>query len=176
MAVLIIDGDKLLRDLRLPYYTIAMLRDMKVGDSYELFQVYGPSMLPGTGADPAYAGARIEKVKGGYELSALWMLHIGKATKRGHMWVPAVKLKLLPGRKFELVPDKRKDGEQVALAGLRLFIRICRLAHRLAVMAKASGAKDDARKLLPTMMSKVDNRCGYQVPFLETLAASTEGN
>lgn len=169
---MIIDGDKLLRDLRLPYYTIAMLRDMRVGDSYELFDVYGPSMLPGTDVDPANAGARIEKVKGGYALSALWMLHIGKAKKRGHMWVPAVKLKLLPGRKFELVPDKREDGEQVALAGLRLFIRICRLGHRLAAMAKASGAKDDARKLQPTMGSKVDNRCGYQVDFLATLAAA----
>mgnify|MGYP003597351062 CR=1 FL=1 len=120
---MIIDGDKLLRDLRLPYYTIAMLRDMKHGDSYELFDVYGPAMHPGTDADPANAGARIEKVKGGYVLSALWMLHIGKAQKRGHMWSPGVKLKLLPGRKFELIPEKRANGEQVALAGLRLFAR-----------------------------------------------------
>lgn len=169
---MIIDGDKLLRDLRLPYYTIAMLRDMRVGDSYELFDVYGPSMLSGTDVDPANAGARIEKVKGAYVLSALWMLHVGKAHKRGHMWSPGAKLKLLPGRKFELIPEKRADGEQVALAGLRLFIRICRLGHRLAAMAKASGAKEDARKLRPTMMKEVDNRCGYQVDFLTTLAAA----
>ena len=135
---MVIDGDKLLRDLRLPYYTIAMLRDMKLGDCYELFDVYGPSMFKGGDTDPANAGARIEKVKGGYVLSGLWMLHIGKAQKRGHMWSPGVKLKLLPARKFELIPEKRADGEQVALAGLRLLIRICRLGHRLAAMAKAS--------------------------------------
>lgn len=170
---MILDGDKLLRDLRLPYYTIAMLREMKLGDSYELFDVYGPSMFKGVETDPANASARIEKVKGGYRLSALWMLHIGKAKRRGHMWSPGVTLKLLPGRKFELVPAKGTDGQQVAHGGLRLFIRINRLAHRLATMAKAAGAKDDARTLQPTMMSEVDHRCGYTVAFLDTLAAES---
>lgn len=143
---MILDGDRLLRDLRLPYYTIAMLREMKVGDCYELFDVYGPSMFKNgdTELDPANASASIERIKGGYRLSAGWMLHIGKARRRGHMWAPGVTLKLLPGRKFELVPAKGADGEKVALAGLRLFIRINRLLTDLLPWP---------RRLVPRMMS-----------------------
>lgn len=169
---MVIDGDKLLRDLRLPYYTIAMLRDMKVGECYELFDFYGPALPELGDAGPANAGARIERVKGGFLFSALWMLHIGKAKRRGHMYAPGVKLKLLPGRKLEIVSERFEDGEQVAFAGLRLFVRICRLAHRLASMAKAAGAKEDVRLLRPAMMKEVDHRCGYEVPFLNTLAAT----
>lgn len=154
-----IDADKILNDLRLPYYTIAMLRDMKLGDDYQLFDVYGPSIA---GADPANASASIEKIKGGYSLSAMWMLNIGNARRRGHMWVPTVTINLLPGRKFKI--------KQANLNALRLFIRICRLAHRLAKMADSAKAYDDARKLRPSMLKRTEGRCGYEVEFLKELA------
>ena len=66
MTSICIDGDKLLRDLRRPYFTIAMLREMKVGDYFELFDV---SMALGKSEKEDYptASARIERVKGGIQ-------------------------------------------------------------------------------------------------------------
>lgn len=166
---IVLDGNKLLRDLRLPYFTIAILREMKVGDYVELFDV---SMYVDNSDKQDYpnAGARIERVKGGYCLSALWMLHIGKVKKRGYMFCPGVTVKLMPGRKFE-IPAKDDGEADVSMAGLRLFIRIVRLAHRLSRMASAAGEKGCARKLCPSVTGHEEERCGYIVPFLNKLAA-----
>lgn len=169
MTSLCIDGDKLLRDLRLPYFTIAMLREMKVGDYFELFDV-SMYMEKSVNEDYPTASARIERVKGGYSLSALWMLHVGKVKKRGHMFVPGVTLKLLPGRKFE-IQAKDQNAAAVAIAGIRLFIRIVRLAHRLSRMAASVGEKGCERKLRPSVTGYEEERCGYVVPFLNKLAA-----
>jgi hypothetical protein len=164
----VIDGDKLLRDLRLPYFTIAMLRGMKLGASYELFDVYGPSLGC---SEPASAGACIEKIKGGYMLSALWMLNVGKAKRRGHLWSPSVVLKLLPNRKFAVSDVFVSARRPISLDGLKLFVRIVRLGHRLADMATAAGDKEAARKLRPTLSRRIDDRCGHVVKFLDSLAA-----
>lgn len=164
-----IDGNKLLRDLRLPYFTIAMLREMKVGDYFELFDV-SMAVVKSEKEDYPTASARIERVKGGYSLSALWMLHVGKVKRRGHMFCPGVTLKLMPGRQFE-IPAKTQSEAEVSLAGLRLFIRIVRLAHRLSRMAAAIGEKGCERKLRPSVTGHEEERCGYVVPFLNKLAA-----
>ncbi|WP_037586985.1 hypothetical protein [Stenoxybacter acetivorans] len=165
---LLIDGDKLLRDLRLPYFTIAQLREMKVGDCYELFDVYEPGLWQGDMSASANAFAAIERVYGSCRLSGLWLLNIGNAKRRGYLYVDEIRIKLLPNRTFELLPY-RQGGEQAALNGLRLFVRICRLAHRLAVMARNAGAIEDALKLRPCLMNEVERRCGHEVAFLKTL-------
>lgn len=166
---LIIDGDRLLRDLRLPYWTISILRQMHVGDGYDLFDFYGPPM--GIGDDNlSNTGARIERIKGGLFLSAGWMLHVGKAHKRGHMLCLDTKLVLLPNRKFE-VTHLGFSKEPVNLMGLRLFVRIVRLAHRLADMAKQAGAKEDARMMRPNIQNKAPDRFGFRIPFLDCIAA-----
>ena len=169
MTSICIDGDKLLRDLRLPYFTIAMLREMKVGDYFELFDV---SMALGKSEKEDYptASASIERVKGGYSLSAIWMLHVGKVKRRGHMFVPGVALKFLPGRKFE-IQAKDQNAAAMAIAGIRLFIRIVRLAHCLSRMAASVGEKGCERKLRPSVTGHEEERCGYVVPFLDKLAA-----
>ena len=164
-----LDGDKLLRDLRLPYFTIAMLREMKVGDYFTLFDV-GMFVDMGDKEDCPTASAQIERVKGGYSLSALWMLHVGKVKRRGHMFVPGVTLKLMAGRQFEIRAKDQSEAE-VSIAGLRLFIRIVRLAHRLSRMAAAAEEKGCERKLRPSVTGHEEERCGYIVPFLNRLAA-----
>lgn len=164
-----LDGDKLLRDLRLPYFTIAMLREMKVGDYFELFDVSRCVDMDDKEDYPT-ASARIERVKGGYSLSALWMLHVGKVKKRGHMFVPGVTLKLMPGRRFEIRTRDQNEAD-VSIAGLRLFIRIVRLTHRLSRMAAAVGEKGCERKLRPSVTGHEEERCGYVVPFLNRMAA-----
>jgi hypothetical protein len=163
---MIVDGDQLLRDLRLPYYTIAILRNMKVGDRFELFDVCGPSMFEG--GDPSSASAGIERVKGGHNLSALWMLHIGNARRRGHLWASGVKLKLLAGRRFEILTES-DAGE--AKATLQSFVCICRLAHRLAAMATAAGDLKAAWLLRPMMTNEVADRYGHEIGFLNSIAA-----
>jgi hypothetical protein len=145
---------------------------MRVGDSYELFDIYGPP-LGIRDDEPSNAGARIERIKGGFLLSALWMLHVGKAKKRGHMLCLDSKLILLPKRQFAVCNAIPNSKMPVNMSGLRLFVRVVRLAHRLSDMAKAAGAKDDARMLRPSMLKNTADRCGYRVPFLDTIAATS---
>jgi hypothetical protein len=169
MSSIHIDGDRLLRDLRLPYFTMAKLREMKVGEVYELFDVYGPPMFP-EGSEATCAGASIERIKGGLCFNALWMLNVGrKGRKRPIMFVPSVVLKQVQKRNFELQVDKEAHHSH---HGLRLFVRIVRLAHRLADMAKAAGELDCERKLRPTVFGYPEERCGYVVPFLNRISNS----
>ncbi len=99
------------------------------------------------------------------------MLHVGDARRRGHILVLDDKLVLQKNRKFKVVePD--------ASGSLTLFMRVVRLAHRLARMATAAGEKGDAFLLRPQMVPQrceFDRRLGERVLFLDRLAATPVG-
>ncbi len=163
-----LDGNKLLRDLRLPHCTIALLRNMKIGDKYDLFDV---SHAPMTQTDRKYwpsASARVERVRGGYDLSALWMLEIGNMKRLGTIFVPGFRLKLAQGRVFEAHVNG-EDGADLLRSSLRLYILIVRLAQRLSGMASARGEHACARMLRPMVTMHDEDRNGYTVPFLNGL-------
>lgn len=157
---LVTDGDRFLKDLRLPYCTISSLRQMRVGDVFDLMDFYGPPMF--TDGKPQSASASVERVRGGLRFSALWMLHVGKTKLRGHMWCSGFVMVLRPGRKFEMV-------KETDIGHLKLFVRIIRLATRLADMAKKAGDKDAAYKMRPLITTSVE-RLGHYIPFLDKIA------
>jgi hypothetical protein len=157
---LAIDGDRFLKDLRLPYCTISSLRQMRVGDVFELMDFYGPPMF--TDGEPLSASASIERVRGGLRFSGLWMLHVGKTKLRGHMWCSGFEMVLRPSRKFEMV-------KETDIGHLKLFVRIIRLATRLADMAKKAGDRDAAYKMRPLITTSAE-RLGFYIPFLDKIA------
>lgn len=162
----LIDGNRLLRDLRLPYWTFAQLRDMRAGEAYNLFDVAGPPVFGLPGGTPSEASASVERVPGGLVLSALWMLHVGaSAHRRAHVLVPGVRLAVRPGRQFAAVGwDPSADN------GLRLFIRVVRFAHRLADLAEARGDREAAEQMRPVLRRCDRRRLGVRVAFLDALA------
>ncbi|TAG49758.1 MAG: hypothetical protein EAZ30_02680 [Betaproteobacteria bacterium] len=158
-----LDGSRLLRDLRLPYYSIAIMREMRLGDERTLFDVYtSRPMYDEVPDEHGSASAQIERVRGGFYLSALWMLPIGNHRSRGTLFCTGFAIRLLPNRRFAL---EHKDVDN-----LRLFVRIVRLAARVSSMAKAAGESQCARLLRPSLEGHWEERCGYVVPFLNRLA------
>lgn len=157
---MVIDGNRLLRDLRLAYCDIAKLRNMRLGDSYILYDFYQPTSSDVLGLSNF---AAIERVKGGFSLSATWLLLIGHFIKRGYIIIPDFRIKLLRHRQFE-VPT------QSDYKSLRVFIRLVRLTHRLADMANAAGEKEASVIMRPHISQYHSlKHTGQIVPFLNTL-------
>jgi hypothetical protein len=162
-----IDANGLLRALRLPYWSFAALRSMRVGDSFTLFCFSGPPVFGLEGGEPSTASACIERVHGGLNLSALWMLHVGRAAgRRTHVFVPDLRIAVRPGREFELFRQSPSDN------GLRLFTTVVRRVHRLADLAEASGAVDAAMDMRPSIRGYEKRPLGKRVPFLATIAGA----
>jgi hypothetical protein len=155
-----IDADWLLRKLRLPYYTVAKLRQMKLGEQLVLFNVLGPPMM--NDAVPSQARAVLTRVRGGINFGAVWNLHIGKASKRGHMYCLGTVFKLHPLRQISIVTE----GDS-----FKLFIKIFRLMHRLSAMAQAKGFNKDAVWLKPSTLQLPEEYYGQRSVFLDTIAA-----
>jgi len=169
-----IDGDRLLRDLRLPYYSFAQLREMRVGDHYVLFDFTGPPVFGLPGAEPSVAGATMERIRGGIRLTALWMLHVGRgARRRPHVVVPGITLQLLSGRQVRLIPDHdggASEEPRRAGDGLRLFTRVVRFAHRLADLAQRHGDLGATEQMRPVLRKRDRRRFGDRVEWLDRIA------
>ena len=130
----VIDADPWLRSCRLPYCTLARFRAMRVGDVYLLVDFDGPGIVPAVGGRGA---VHLERERGAYVLGAVWTLHLGRnARRRGHLWVPAMRFRILSGRRLELLEDK---GPGAPLDGLRLASVVLRRAALLSRWARASG-------------------------------------
>lgn len=116
------------------------------------------------------ASAHIERVNGGFVVSALWMLHVGKAHRRGHM-LTSFSLKLLPGRRFSI---SSIPGGSSPLVTLSIFVRIVRLMHRLSRMALSAGDRKASLDLLPSIRFKPFG--SYVVDYLQKIAAKPVGS
>ena len=130
----ILDADPWLRSCRLPYFALAKFRAMRVGDAYLLVDFAGPGITP---AVEGRGAVHLERERGAYVLSAVWTLHLGRnACRRGHLWVPATRFRILSGRRLELLGDK---GPGAPLEGLRLSAVVLRRSAQLSRWARASG-------------------------------------
>ena len=138
---IIIDADKWMRGTGLPYWTVAALREMKVGDGLTILDFTGPGFSPD---HQGSVGVSVERRRGCWEFSALWLSEIGRnARRRGHIFVPGAKFKLLPGRKIEVMSNLDQDGMRL----VRLIL--CR-SSKLAKWARESGDRLAAGALSPS--------------------------
>jgi hypothetical protein len=146
-APVCLDVDPFLRRTGLPYWTWAKLRQMRVGQEFELVNFVAPGILPEVEGAVAVT---VERQRGGvFRLDAVWTAHLGKnAQRRGHLLVWA-HFKMLPGRKLELLPDKSATRPDSHLWCLRLIRVVLRRAALLARWAKRDGDRDAFGALYP---------------------------
>ena len=138
---MIINADKWMRGTGLPYWTVAALRNMKVGDELIFLSFTGPGYSPKVQGSVEVS---VERLRGCWNFSALWLSLIGRnAKRRGFILVPGTKFKLLPGRKFAIASKQDEHG-------MLLVRRMLRRSYKLAQWAKASGEHSAARALYPS--------------------------
>ncbi|WP_321874500.1 hypothetical protein [Burkholderia ubonensis] len=163
---IVCDADPWLRRLGLPYYTLAILRDMRVGDEVVLFDYEGPCIVPG-GDTPGRVAAMVERVKGEWRFEALWMVGIGKNDKRrGTIWTFG---------RFKVEKSRRLSWPEKDMAAMRSFERIVRLSNRLAKMARAAGDSSSRRAMTPYPYRHYDDVLAV-APFLTTLIPPHSSN
>ncbi|MBN3780472.1 hypothetical protein G3O06_23445 [Burkholderia sp. Ac-20345] len=154
-----VDADPWLRRLGLPYYTLAILRDMRIDDEVVLFDYDGPCIVPG-GDTPGRVAALVERVKGQWRYEALWMIGVGKCNmRRGTIWTFGT---------FKVEKGRRLSWPEKDMAAMRLFERVVRLSNRLARMARASGDKSSSKALTPYPYRNYGDVLAA-APFLTTL-------
>lgn len=133
----LLDANTWLKASSLPYWTLAALRDMRVGDEYALADFMGPGLC---GSRGGLAQVVVTRVRGGWYVNSLWTLHLGKnAWRRGHIYAQA-RFRIAPERQFELLPDKPGARVEDSLAGMRAAALILRRSAALARWAKAQNS------------------------------------
>lgn len=114
MPSLRIDAHDWMRALRLEYYRVAQIRDLRQGEQFWVGYFPGPGVTPdATGHCKAY----IERIRGGYCFHAIWTICLGTVT-RPHVMTSG-EFKLLPGNIIEFASDKHLLAEAP-------FRKICR--------------------------------------------------
>lgn len=174
---LVIDGHDWMEILRFPYYTVAKIREMKVGDELSIFNFIGPSgFTKGSNADRGEVGARIQRLHGKeWKLEVFWMVHIGKAFKRGHIW-SWVTFRLGAGSIIRIT-NKSSEHVNTLIDAEKSVRRVCRLVHRLSKMAKKNGDSRSMSRMMahPRQYYELPNEKPY-IAFLETIAAPPFGS
>lgn len=141
---LIVDADPWLRRFRLPYWALARLRAMRVGDTLLLTEFEAPGLADGTGV----AGVCVTRLRGSFQMESVWTAHLGKnALRRGHLWW-SVSFKVLAGRRLALLQPEPWEGD-FRLAGLRQAAVVLRRSRMLARWAAAAGDSRAAAALEP---------------------------
>lgn len=159
---LLIPADPLLAAAGLPYYALAKIRNLRVGEGYTLVNFAAPGFC-GTTAN--VSATIVRERRGIYRLEAGWMAHLGKnAQRRGHLWSWAF-LRLKPGRQFELV-QADGPGPDVRRVSLRMVEKVLRRAVLLADWAKRSGDTAAFRAISPAFFY---SRCEEDVMGLHWL-------
>lgn len=177
---LVIDGHDWMRMLRFPYFTVAKIREMKVGEELSMFEFAGPSGGLGQGSNAAgfsqgsnldygSVGARITRMHGGkWMLEVIWMAHIGKALRRGHIW-SWVFFRLETGSIIRILPSSTDDD---LIQSEQLVRKVCRLVARLSKMAEKTGDRQSMARMLA--YPKKFQHVPY-ISFLDTIAAPLYG-
>ena len=109
-----IDSHSWIRSLRLEYWRVAQIRQLRVGEVFWIGFFDGPGVIPEVSG---HCEACIERVKGGYEFMATWTIRMGKPL-RPHI-LTFGDLNLLPGNIVKFKAEKDVQAE-------RLFRTVCR--------------------------------------------------
>jgi len=122
-----LDAHQWMRQLRLEYYRVNQLRQLRLGD------VFWISFFEGQGVTPDLRGVcecYISRVTGGYSFNAVWTLQWGKPTCAHVMTFG--EFALLPGNRIRFASE-----EDAAAA--RSFSLVCRYAEYFTRHARAYG-------------------------------------
>lgn len=142
---LLVDANLWLRRFRLPYWTLASLRKMPIGDVLLLTEFQAPGLVQGTGL----AGVSVTRYRGYFQLEVVWTAHLGKnARRREHVWW-SMEFKLRPGRQLELLQQAWIDGD-FRMAGMRQAEVVLRRARLLSRWAARAGEPRAAAALEPS--------------------------
>jgi len=175
---LVIDGHDWMRMLRFPYFTVAKIREMKVGDELSMFEFVGPSgFKEGSDAHPGHVGARIQRLHGKqWKLEVFWMAHVGKVFKRGHIW-SWVTFRLGAGSVICITPESADHDLNYLIDAEKMVRRVCRLVHRLSKMAEKAGDRQSMVQMwaAPRQYSELPDEVPY-IAFLDTIAAPPFGS
>lgn len=140
-ARVVIEMDKWMRGTGLPYWTVAAIREMKVGDSFIILDYTGPGLSP---EHQGRVSVAIDREHGAWVFSALWLAQIGRnAHKRGHIFVSCARFKLIAHRRIEV-----SDGS--SLRGMHLVRLILRRSFALSRWARLAGEREAAAALDPS--------------------------
>ncbi|MHB1665899.1 hypothetical protein [Thiomonas sp.] len=135
-----VDSHHWVQQLRLPYYTVAQIRNLKRGERLSLVNVSGPPWQYG-GPD-SRASAHVEKGYGFWELQAVWEIPAGqRAERRGTWGTGPLLFWLKKGNQIVTLADDAERWRQAK--------RMLRLCRRLAHVAKSRGERRAYGDLLP---------------------------
>lgn len=115
-----IDAHEWVRALRLEYYRVAQIRDLRVGEQFWIASFSGPGVTPKV---DGHCEAYIERVRGGYQFNAIWTMRwTGKPT-RSHIMTYG-SFNLLPGNiiEFEAVKDVEAEKSFRKVCGYSGYI------------------------------------------------------
>ncbi len=122
-----IDAHDWIRALRLAYYRVAQIRELRLGEQFWIGYFAGPGVSPDA---KGHCEAYIERIRGGYSFNAIWTVSTGKAS-RAHIMTFG-KFNLLPGNVIEFASSQD-------LAAERTFRLVCRYVGYIHRHAKAYG-------------------------------------
>lgn len=166
---IVFDGHDWMGRLRLPYWTIAKIREMRVGDELPIFEFSGPPMTERI--ESTRVACHVRRARGAFLLEVLWMAHVGKASKRGHIW-SWVYFHLGTGSTVTLLGEEGKTESEI-LSAESSVRRVCRLVQRLQRMAERAGDRHSMVSMMP-MPGHWRDENGV-VPFLQTIVAPMLG-
>jgi len=110
-----IDGHKWMKRLRLPYYWVAKLREMRVGDEL----IIGSFSGPGMGSKPGKSTAYFRKETGKWFFEGGWLITLHrKQHPPHHIWASGY-FKLEKGSIITFLENTTPETE-------KSFVRICR--------------------------------------------------
>lgn len=123
-----IDAHDWVRTLRLEYYRVAQIRNLRVGEQFWIASFSGPGITPEV---DGHCEAYIERVRGGYRFNAIWTMRwTGKAT-RSHIMTYG-SFNLLSGNIIEFDAVKDVEAEMS-------FRKVCGYAGYITRHAKEYG-------------------------------------
>lgn len=163
---LVADGHEWMQALRFPYFTIAKIREMKIGEELSMFAFDGPSRLKD---DFSRAEATIKRLRGKWQIEVFWMLHIGKRQRRGDIWSWCY-FKLEPSSVIRILPESSENVNHLILCE-KITRRVCRLAHRLSKMAEKAGDRQSMVEMWAVPRRYDEGRAVPYAVFLDTIAA-----
>jgi len=162
----VINADPWLRRSGLPYCALSYFRQMRVGDEYLLVDFAGPGFARGV---LGYATVHLARERGSFNLSGIWTLHLGRnAVKRGHIWVPESRFRLLKGRRFELLPTSLGQ-KNISHDGMRLVAHLLCRAALLARLARDEGASEAYVAMHPLFFPDREGTEDGAITWLEKL-------
>jgi len=122
-----IDSHNWIRALRLEYFHVAQIRELRLGEQFWIGYFLGPGVTPDT---KGHCEAYIERVRGGYRFHAIWTICMGKSS-RPHIMTYG-EFNLLPGNIIKFASEND-------LAAEKAFRKVCRYVAYIVRHAKEYG-------------------------------------